>query len=557
MSKRGGWWFAFCAVLGGGVLLALQLLYLAHDRTDQLNSYEHQDFQLLLTVVHDLPTADFTVHLHHAADEYSAFIAATAAIARLAGFQLWVLLVLPMLGWALMVDVGYRIAQRLSGDRQAARLAAAVIALSPIAFGLARRFTPWTLIMADYLAVVYFAMLLADRPSLVLALLLGSAATLGVFLPHEVTPLMTYLFHVSVPLAWTFVMVTRHPDRRWPRKVLYLGVIAVMLGAALVYWQHKRILFNFSYGGYVSNEWNRYAGSSEPGMGVFDYLPVLGRNLLGPIGFVFCFVGLAAYPFFRQRKRDLFWLIYPLALLVVMSVIPKKNPWYILDFVPLMLIVASVAIAAWLKKAGRAKGALVVALWLGGLLLQFGWMSFLPWVRLGRLEQYRPWLTNSPQMVAREFSDDFTGTPSYLEQTGGFTARAAALFPGKKEIHLGLLSDMVGYYTVPYYLRTSGTRFVLHDLLAHPAERMLRLDGVLLLTIPKPDAMRSALRPDLAAAEAELIVRDYADGLPGDEERRVRARENGRRLLSYLPQWRRTDLFPGVTVWRPPGAVIP
>jgi hypothetical protein len=524
--------FIFAAAAVCLIVLAAQLAFVALDRTDQFNGYEHQVFDLLLAVAHDRPTAEFTVGLHRAPLDAGALLGLTAELVRLVGLHTWVLLVLPLLGWAAMLFFGYHTAVRLSGEPRAGWLAAALLALCPFVFGVARRFCPWTLIMGDYLAVIYLVIVLTDRPTLLHALLLGLATALGVFLPHEPTPLMLFLAHVTPPIAWGLLLVAISRNRRWPAKVLYVVVVLAIVGAALVFWEGRIRFYDPHYAGYA---------------------PILARNLIGLWGTVVVLAGFAAFPHFRRRPRDLFWFALPVALLVVMSVIPKKSPWYVMDFLPLAPILAAVAIVGWLQNAGRRKTVAVTAAVYGGLLAQYVLMSFLAYFPAGTLRDWCNALTPYQNLAARPVSDDLSGGgPSFRAQTDLFLAHFDELFPARKEIRLGLMTEWMGYHMIPFYLRLSGRRLVLDDVLAHPAEEAGRLDGVVVITSYVPGGWWSRSLADPRGLD-DTVVRGYLEAHPWDAARKARAHENARRLLDELRDWRGVDLNAGVAVWRPRG----
>jgi hypothetical protein len=366
-------WLAAAAML---LAVAGNFVFLALDQSRQFEGYDQESYQVLLTRLARPAPVSFTAGVRDWGYQYSLLYLPVMRLGRWCGPARPLLFVMPMLGLALMLWCAWLLAARLGGAT-AGWLAAAALSLSPFAYGLARKFDAWTLTMGLYLALVYAVMRYAARPTWPRALGVGLLAALGLSAAHDPTSLLLTTVYTAGPIAWAMgVALTARGQPAWKR----VTHLALMLAAPFVWYDVFWLGAGLAHGyvGYLSNE-SRIAGAQV------DWLSSLGgypaacwRELLGPVGAGLFLVGGAAFAWLRRRRVHLVWLILPLGALLALSAIPKKNPWYILDALTLLPVLAAVALAGVLNRLSARKGFILAAVLLGALVTQYVCALFLP-----------------------------------------------------------------------------------------------------------------------------------------------------------------------------------
>ena len=535
--------FAVLAMLLIAGTLAGQVFYFIVDRSDHINGYEHQMLHGLLVAMGNTLMEGFAParHLNPYADNMLYLI--TGGLVKLVGYREWVLLMAPMLGWALILWFGFRLAARLGGGKFAGWLAATALALTPFVYGLTRRFDAWPLTIGIFLGVAYYLTVYLEQPSLRGAAIVGAFAAAGAFTPGEGTPLILYIFYLSLPLGWAALRTLLDREQAPRDRVLRAGVMLAVAFIPMLFWLHHVHLLNGYYLGYLSAQ----GGSPDRAGWPWRYLVISSWETLGWIGAIFFFSLALVFPLVHRGGPGRFWFAYVVVTYCVMSFIPKKNPWYILEILALLPILAAVAVSALVRKLGRWAGGALVGVFLAGLVFQYAFFLFLPWLT---------WRGIRDQVQSRTFSVNPAACvidlspQSYRSRIAIFRERFLNQFPRGKTVHLGLLAGGPGYEMATSYLRFSDHPPLLYDVLTRPLSEVCRLDAVVVIA-GRAEMGLSFHQADAAARYVQQYQQSLRRIFLLSPEKEAEMQRNARELIGLLHQARKLRLADGLDVYFP------
>jgi len=272
------------------------------------------------------------------------------------------LAVLALLLYLALIAIAWQLGQRL-GDGPASGFIAAMIAASlPGLIGPSRYLIP------DQPAAIWIGLiclLLIDSdgglrwtPMLLGGLLFGSALLVKV-------SLLCYL----VPLAGWFGWQLYHERGRWPR---FLVSLLISLAVALPWYLYNgRTMLAFYLSDPAANSPGAW-GMPRPSAVFLLYYPrILWFELAGPLMGGLMLLGLLAA--LRQRRLR-GWMLYVLAVVLLLTCSPFRVPRYAFALLPLLAAIAAAGLASLLRRpriclvAGGLIG-LLGACWSASLLL--------------------------------------------------------------------------------------------------------------------------------------------------------------------------------------------
>ena len=441
------------------------ILYLAYDVSEQAYGYDHDSYNNLL-FLYDKATHNTEGHLiKSSGDAYTLFYPSSLLAVLIFGLNRWAAMLVPFIGWALILFFGYKLGKQLGNDdRLAGWLAASTLALTPLVFGLSRKFSPWTLVLGLFLGLSYRLARYQQAPGVRNALLMGAFLVLGIAAPHDMTTQLLFIFFallfIGVIITHGLLNKTVSPAVA-VSTVLILAVLfclSVLLPSTS--WTKEPML------DYYSGEVDHFSHSFR----FFDTLPGyfvdIYRSLFRPIGTFLIGMLLLAFVFKKQREGVRLWAFIPLLGIAVLSLFPKKNSWYILECSAILPVLAAVALASWAAKLPNRKSLCLVAVWHLLLFVQYVHCSFFAWQSFAT--SYDALSIFHERFVPITQPVQTSASTSYREMTDDFLKRYEEFFPGTQKVCLGVVVDYHnGFDTVPFYLRTSGKPLALY-LAAYP-----------------------------------------------------------------------------------------
>jgi hypothetical protein len=522
--------------------------WVAFNANDDFSGYDHDCLSSALYVYDHWRGADDPASMRGHGDPTTWLYLLSAASARLFGLHDFALALAPLLGWALALAFGFLLACDLAGGNSSAGwLAASFLAWSPFLFGPTRRFCPWSLVVGLYLAFLWGARRFQKRPTWANAALVGALAAIGGRAPHDPTTQAMFLFSAAVPLALILVDLLA-------RKAISLGVaaadaaiMAVIAGASLAIGAESPGAWLMNYVGAETGRFSQTRGflATLPG-----YLADAWLNTLQPAA-LWLFAGFLGVFWQRSREwRSRLWAAAPLALLLLFTLIPKKNSWYAIEALAFLPVLAGAAFALVLKTASRRMAVASVLIAQAALGGEYYFATFVASVdtppRLARLIQggypiaprLTPFAPDSYRAAARRFLD--------------FDARRP---PAERIKRLGLATDGgKGVNLMPYYLRSGDPSLRIHLALAPAAPELGQgLDAVLFVpSRMSPVHTRGVL--ELKTAFFYAYAAQLAAKLPGRPPDETAWRETVDRRLAAWRAGRMEDLGGEALVFLPGAA---
>ena len=376
-------WFAAAAILAA---LAGNLLHIAFDQSAIWHGVDQNFYNRFCEFQSYHGPFNFRLAVYESSYQFSLLYFPTGLLAKAFGLQSWLLFVMPMLGFALMLVFAYLIGKRLGGAT-AGWLAAAALSMTPFAFGVARRFDSWPLIMAVYLGLAYAVMRFEDRPNYKRALLIGLFGALSLASAHDNTSFALTALYTAGPLAWAAWLALAAPEQpAWKR----LSNTALMFAGVAVwlyfFWLGAGI--RNGYAAYFQREWNTAVAQVNWVYGLGGYVAAFWYDMFGPVVMIPLVAGWLAFPWLSRRRKELVWFAFSLGAFLAFSAIPKKNLWYILDALALAPVFAAVSFTRLLNRL-NPRAATVVGVALPALLLgQYVYCLFVPLSRSEWLKSY-------------------------------------------------------------------------------------------------------------------------------------------------------------------------
>ena len=459
-------------------LIVMNAVWLYLDRSDQIAGYEHSCLNNALWL------HDYVAHDEHRevirshGNRFSLFYLSSVAPLAVFGINDFGLLFAVWGSLALLLFFVFKIARHLSGNATAGWFAVAFTATSPYFFGLSRRFSPWPLTLALFLAAIYALLLFRESPSLRRALVLGVAVVTGLAVPYEATLQSLFLFFIATYIAVVFVGLIR--SRTVSPKAI-AGYVAVLLGFLLL----SAILPTGQWAAMFTNlsSWATEPATVQSGglffVGIPAYVVNLALHSFSPISVVF-FLILIGYGLRHVECGFRGLLVATIICFVIMSLIPKKNTWYILEIVAILPILAACGLVAW---SALSRKAILVAIY-AVLALQVALVSFaVPMEKL----PFADFALERPVPIAPKV--DRVGRSSYRALIESNAAKFANSLPQRERISLGLLvGPIYGLQIAPYFLRKINPDIWINTAPHLPSMKLgEHLDAVLILKKPGAD----------------------------------------------------------------------
>ncbi len=356
-------------------------LWLALGRSDHLDGYDHDNLRILTAALDRFDTpSDGAVATAHGQEFKPAFTVA-AACTRLLGPSLASAMAVPMLATLASFLLAFALGRHLAGDdAMGGSLAMAAAALTPGIYGFARIFSPWAMAIATFLLL---ALALerwhrkADTFSLVL---LAPVAHLVMFVEQDATGRLCALGAggaVGLMLAIDLIRARRVSGLR----LACHGALMAVLGVSIVWRWFPPSRWARLFGHYVVAVTPNADVTGAFG-GVFDYARDLWSNLLHPAGLAIFGAALAWAILTRRAKPAARpWATAVFLALAIVSLIPKKMPWYILMPSALIPVVAASALAVFLRDAPARRRVALPLVIIGLLAAQYVLAFFTPFHR--------------------------------------------------------------------------------------------------------------------------------------------------------------------------------
>ncbi|MCC6158792.1 MAG: hypothetical protein IT350_12135, partial [Deltaproteobacteria bacterium] len=485
--------------------------------------------------------------------EYRPAFTIAASFARFFGPSLASAMAAPMLATLASILLAFALGRRLAGgDPMGGWLAMAAAALTPGIYGFARIFSPWAIAIAAFLILALALERYHRKADAISLVLLAPVVHLVLAVEQYATGRFCALGAGGAVGLLLVIDLTR------TRRVAGLrlaghGALLVVLCASVV-WEW-----------FPPGRWTRlfghYADAVTPNAtatgsfsGLFDYVKDLWYNLLHPVG-VAIFGTLLAWSILARRGKPAArpWAAAPILALAVVSLIPKKMPWYILMPSALMPIVAAAALAVFLRDAPVRRRNLVPLVMVLALAVQYVLALFIPFHQQ-RMEANVDLYENRVRPVVLPI--DRVGTSALRPRLDRFFRFLENRENRPDPVRLGLLmSEGDGAGAARFWLRAA-TAFPLdvhYAALPNSGDPGEELDAVLFISGPYGDWDR--LRSDreflLRAYLRETLDNVRFPGESLDEEFVEQAGESLQRRIRHWDTMNKVDLGNGVMVILP------
>jgi hypothetical protein len=472
------------AILIAGCLLG-NLAFYGLDQSIR-DGYDHACYNSLLAKMHeDAPGVGNTIGRGHP-DPNSLIYLTLAPFAGFFGPSDRLLSAIPLLGYALMIWFAFLIGRRIGDRALTGWLAAAMVALSPYSFALSLRFNPWPLTLALYLAILHAALVYRERPRLHWAALLGFWTALGTASAHEPTSHLLFIAFAAPVILWALLSPILGSETRARTAAASAAGIYVIVTRLLPNKEYD--LFSAStlgYLRYLQDETAITAGKISWTASLPGFFLDAWFNTLGPVGTVVV-IGLAlSYFAIRPKKPGTLLLALGPVFFLALSVVPKKNGWYMLEPLALLSIAAGVGLGLWIVRQrliGLAVAlAVLIALWFQYAEGLFGEPVIFPAKNypVATLTRY---LGDAPRLVYPAQVERDRLKPR-IEQ---FASRFKQLFPGDYCAAIGLISPYREFEEAEhlFIIRACPDFLSLQRLFAIGAETLwVRVDAVLAIPV--------------------------------------------------------------------------